>query len=301
VPVFPAIGLGCASLGKPQVSDAEAVGTMLAALEGGIAYLDTAPLYGCGLSERRVGAALRRWQGPRPLVSTKAGYVIDGPEGGYLPVDRRRHDFSRTAIRAGFSASLDRLGLDRVDLVSLHDPVGQIEAAAEGFAALAELRDEGLVSAIGIGTNSAETAVELLTRCPLDAVLIAGRFSLLDRRAGVVLLPLCAGRGVQVIVGGVFNSGLLAAPEAEAATFEYAPASVALVGKAREMAAAAGRHGVSLRTAALQFAGRHMGVGTTLIGPASRAELAENLVDLAAPVPQALWAQLDTLAARDAL
>ncbi len=299
--VLPAVGLGCASLGKPEVAEAEAVGTMLAALEAGIGYFDTAPLYGCGLSERRVGAALGRAGAHAVTLSTKVGYTIDGPEGGYLPADRRRHDFSRQGIRDSLFRSFERLGVAHVALVSLHDPVERIDAAADGFAALDELRAEGHLDAIGVGTNSAATALALLERCPLDAVLIAGRVTLLDRQAVPALLPACSARGVHVIAGGVFNSGILADPQAGAARFDYAPAPARRRAAAEDLAAEAARHGVPLRAAALQFARRQAGVGTTLLGPASRRELEECLAGLALTVPETLWSELDSIAARHAL
>lgn len=290
---LPSIGLGCASLGRPETSDDEAGATLLAALHAGIDYLDTAPLYGTGLSERRVGRALASWRGRRPRLSTKVGYVIDVPEGSYLPPAARRTDYSRDGVRTSLMRSLDRLGVDRVDLAYIHGPDGVPDEAERAFRALAELSREGLVGAIGVGTNLVETATEVIRRCPIDAVLIAGRLTLLDRRAADGLLDLCRERGVAVVAGGVFNSGILAAPDPARANFDYAPAGQALVEATRALSAACDRAGVSLKSAALQFAARHPGVTTTLLGAANRTELGECLQGLSTAIPEALWAVLD--------
>jgi D-threo-aldose 1-dehydrogenase len=290
---LPAVGLGCASLGKPEVPEAEAVGIILAALDAGVGYLDTAALYGCGLSEGRVGRALARWGGKRPALSTKVGYVIDGPEGSYLPPQARKRDYSREGVRSSLMRSLARLGVERVDLAYIHGPDGVPDEAERAFDALTELREEGLVGAIGVGTTMVGTALAVMERCPIDAVLIAGRLTLLDREAEARLLTACAASGVAVVAGGVFNSGILAAPDPAKANFDYLPATSPLTQATRELAAICERFGVPLKVAALKLAGRYEEVTTTLLGAASRAELRECLTGLETPVPEPLWAELD--------
>jgi len=293
---LPAIGLGCASLGRPETPEDEAQATLRLALEAGISYLDTAPLYGCGLSERRVGRALADWSGPRPTLSSKAGYIIDVPEGSYLPADRRRTDHSRDGIRRSVATSLDRLGVDRLDLVYVHGPDDIPDQGEQACRALADLRDEGVVGAIGVGTNQIETALGLMERCRLDAVLIAGRLTLLDRSAEAQLIETCARKDVALVVGGVFNSGILAADDPRRSSFDYAPAQPRQIAATREMAALCARHDVSLKAAALRFVAGHRGVTSTLLGAARRQELRECLLGLETPVPEKLWSELDAAA-----
>lgn len=290
---LPAIGLGCAALGKPEIRDDTAAATLAAALEAGIGYLDTAPLYGCGLSERRLGRALARHGGARPKLSTKVGHVIDMPEGGYMPAERRRSDFSRDGIRRSLEQSLLRLGVDRVDLVYIHDPNPNLAQAEAAFEALADLRTEGVLDAIGVGTGSVDAAIAVLRRCPIDAVLIAGRLTLLNREAEAELLGLCTARGARVVAGGVFNSGILAAPDPTAASYDYAKADAARVALARDLARVCGRFGVGLAEAAVRFVARHDAVATTLLGAASPSELAQCLAAFEREIPDALWPALD--------
>lgn len=298
---LPARGLGCASLGKTVVDGDEAHGTILAALEGGISYLDTAPLYGCGLSERRVGHALRHWNGRPPKLSTKVGYVIDAPEGSYLPASERRTDYSRDAVRRSLELSLRRMDVGRVDLVYIHAPDGLPDEAEVAFHALSELQGEGLLDAIGVGTTSVETVLEVMRRCPIDAALVAGRLTLLNRGAEVGLLDSCADSGVAVVAGGIFNSGILAAADPAAACYDYAPATDRLVAATRELAAACSHFDVPLKVAAIRFVDRHRSVTTTLLGAANRLELAECLSGLETSVPELLWADLDKVAKNYAL
>lgn len=290
---LPPIGLGCAALGiaADGIGDEDAVAALRAALAGGIAYLDTAPLYGGGRSERRIGWALADWGGERPLLSTKVGYRLNFPEGSRPAEGTRERDYSADLTIRSVRASLARLGVERVDLVLIHDPEGHEAAAAEQcWPALARLRDAGLVGAIGIGVNESRTAIDMLGRVELDAVLIAGRYTLLDRSAADGLFPACASRGVPVIVGGVLNSGILAG--GAAATYDYAPAPAAIVERARALARLCAGYGVPLAAAALQFPRRHAAVTTTLLGPKTARELAACLELLDWPIPEGLWAAL---------
>lgn len=299
--LLPTVGLGCASLGKTEVTEDEAQGTILAALAAGISYLDTAPLYGCGLSERRVGRVLRLWKGDAPKLSTKVGYVITAPEGSYLGASERRTDFSRDAVRRSLELSLRRMDVGRVDLVYIHAPDGMPDQAEIAFRALSDLRGEGLLDRIGVGTNCVGTVLEVMRRCPIDAALIAGRLTLLNRGAEEGLLGSCAENGVAVVAGGIFNSGILAAADPAAANYDYSPATSRLVAATRDLASSCSRFDVPLKVAAIQFVARHSGVTTTLLGAANLRELAECLSGLGSTVPDLLWAELDKVAKRHAL
>lgn len=298
---LPAVGLGCASLGRPEVEEREAQDVLRAALAAKIGYFDCAPLYGCGLAERRLGRALASHLGTRPIVSTKVGYVIDVEEGSYLAPQARRTDYSRAGVRESLSRSLDRLGLDKLDLVYIHGPDGVPDQAEHAFEALAELRQEGLVDAIGVGTNLVQTAIEVMSRCQIDALLIAGRLTLLDRRAEEHLLDECADRKVAVVAGGIFNSGILAAAAPATSKFDYATPSEHVIEITRTLAATCQCHGVSLKTAAVQFVRYHRGVTTTLLGAATRNEIAECLEALRIDVPDALWPELEAVVRSHAL
>jgi D-threo-aldose 1-dehydrogenase len=211
---------------------------------------------------------------------------VDAPDG------KRVWDFSRDGVRRSLEESLARLDLDRVDAVYLHDPDDHEREACEwAFPALAELRDAGVVRAIGAGMNQAEMLTRFVRRFDLDVVLVAGRYSLLDQRALAELLPACAERGVAVVVGGVFNSGLLADPR-PGAPFDYAPAPPELVDRALRLQQVCARHGAPLRAAALAFPFGHPAVTSVLVGVRSVAELEEDVALYARGVPGELWAEL---------
>ena len=295
-----ALGLGCAPLGNlyESVSEDQARATMDAAWDAGIRYFDTAPLYGHGLSERRVGDALRGRPRDEFRLSTKVGrLLVDGRDAtsifADIPPVRPIYDFSYDGVLRSFESSLERLGLDRVDVLLVHDPDHHGDEALEGaFPALRRLRDEGVVRAIGAGMNQTAMLARFVREADIDCVLIAGRWTLLDRSAGDELLPLCAEHGVGVVVGGVFNSGLLADP-GDGATYDYTEAPVELLGAARRMAAACTARGVSLPAAAMQFAASHPAVTTVLAGVRSPAEVRSNAAGFAAPIPDDLWGELD--------
>ncbi|MFK8907304.1 aldo/keto reductase [Streptomyces sp. YS-3] len=299
-----ALSLGAAGLGNllGEVSDADAREAVDAAWEAGVRYFDTAPHYGLGLSERRLGEALRDRPRDAYTVSTKVGRVLeplDGPAGDDLAegfavpaTHRRRWDFSADGVRRGIEDSLARLGLDRIDAVFLHDPDDHAEQALrEAYPALERLRAEGVVRAIGAGMNHAEPLARFIRETDVDAVLCAGRYSLLDQRAADVLLPEAAARGRSVIVGGVFNSGLLADPR-PGAPYDYAAAPPALLERALRIKAVCERHGVPLRTAALAFPLRHPAVASVLVGARSGTEVRDAAGRFGRPVPQALWEEL---------
>jgi len=285
---LPSIGLGTAALGDRDIPEAVAQATFEAALARGVGYFDTAPLYGGGLSERRLGRALAGLR-DRPFVSTKVGYRVGFPEGTRQPPGERVLDFSFDHVRQSVEASLVRLGLDHVDLVYLHDvpDVAQSEAAVS---ALCDLKDEGMIGGIGLGTTDSALAVAMVAHHDLDAVLIALRHTLLDRSAEQRLFPVALGKDTAIVAGGIFSSGILADPAS--ARFDYAPASAERLAQARRLAASADRHGVSLKAAALHFVAGDPRVTTTLLGAASTAELTECLNLLASHLPSGALADI---------
>ena len=297
------LGLGTAPLGNlfTEVREPDADACVDAALAAGITFLDTAPHYGLGVAERRLGRRLAGLPRERFVLSTKVGRLIRPLEAGETadpegfvatPAARRVWDFSRDGVRRSLDESLHRLGLDRVDVALVHDPdQHEHEAAGQALPALAELRDQGVVRAIGAGMNQAEMLTRFVRELDLDLVLMAGRYSLLDQRALAELLPACAERGVAVVIGGVFNSGLLADPR-PGATFDYAPAPPELVERAGRLQAVCARHGVPLRAAALAFPFGHPAVASVLVGARTAAEVQDAVAMLGRPVPAELWTEL---------
>jgi D-threo-aldose 1-dehydrogenase len=298
-----ALSLGTAPLGNlfAPVAEDDAAAAVRSALEAGLTYVDTAPHYGLGLAERRLGRLLAGLPRDRFVVSTKVGRLVRplapgetaDPEGfADTPPAKRVWDFSGDGVRRSLEESLERLGLDRVDIVLVHDPDDhEREACEQALPALIELRDQGAVTAIGAGMNQAEMLTRFVRDLDLDLVLVAGRYSLLDQRALAELLPTCAARGTAVVVGGVFNSGLLADPR-PGATFDYAPAAPQLVDRALRLAEVCARHGTPLRAAALAFPFGHPAVTSVLVGARSAAEVEDAVTCFAWPVPEALWADL---------
>jgi D-threo-aldose 1-dehydrogenase len=299
------LGLGAAPLGNlyRPVSDADAAATVEAAWAAGIRYFDTAPHYGLGLSERRLGAALASRPRADYVVSTKVGrLLVPDPEGRDrcdedfdVPADHRRvWDFTADGVHRSLDASLDRLGLDRVDLVLIHDPDDHWpEAVGQAYPALHDLRAQGVIGAIGVGMNQAGMLTRFVTETEIDAVMVAGRFTLLDQSAADELLPACADRGVSVLAAGVFNSGLLATDEPPAsATYDYAPAPPEILARARAIGAVCRRHGVPLPAAAIAFAAARTEVASVVLGARNAAEVAGNTVAATTPVPPGLWPDL---------
>ena len=294
-------GLGTAPLGGlyAPVGEDEAAGALEVAWAGGVRFFDTAPHYGAGLAERRLGEFLRTRPRDEAIVSTKVGRRL--VEGDAKPGDEaffagtglvRVRDYSADGVRRSLEDSLARSGLDRFDLVLIHDPDDHWEqAVGQAYPALARLRDEGVVDAIGAGMNQCPMLTRFVRETDIDAVLVAGRYSLLDREAADELLPLCDERGIAVTVGGVFNSGVLA----DGTHFNYAPADEAvLAGVARRRAICA-RHGVPLAAAALAFPRRHPAVTTILVGARNAAEVAADLKLSTMEIPEALWADLESV------
>ncbi|KQQ94706.1 aldo/keto reductase [Leifsonia sp. Leaf325] len=299
------VGFGGAPLGNlyRAVSDTDAAAAVAAAWESGIRYYDTAPHYGLGLSEKRLGAALRDKPRGEFTISTKVGRVLDpNPafDGGDDLADAyavpnelvRRFDPSEAGIRRSIEDSLERLGLDSIDIAYLHDPdVYDLDRGlAEGLPALQRLRDEGLVGAIGIGTNDADAAARAVREGDIDLVMIAGRYTLLEQPALAELLPLCLERGVGVVAAAPYNSGLLATDEPDAdAHYDYARVGDAVLERARRIAAICREHGVSLPVAAMQYPLRHPAVRTVVVGSARADAVRENVTRAKVDVPEALW------------
>jgi D-threo-aldose 1-dehydrogenase len=300
------LGLGCAPLANMDaiLSDAEATTIVDAAWDAGVRYFDTAPHYGLGVSERRVGAALAGRHRDAYAVSTKVGrLLVADPRGaahfddGFkVPADHRRvWDFSADGVKRSLEGSLRRLGLDRVDLVLLHDPEFQEQQALrEGYPALRALRDQGVIGAIGVGSTQWEVIHRFTTQTDLDVVMIAGRYTLLEQPALDVLLPACVERSVAVLNAGVYNSGLLAeqSPHAES-RYEYRPAPTDLLKRATAIAAVCASYDTTLPAAALAFAGAHPAVAALVVGAASAQQASANAGWAAAPAPPAaLWRDL---------
>ena len=302
-----ALGFGAVGIGNGMdraVSDEAAHGAVRAAWDAGVRYFDTAPHYGLGLSERRLGRALAELPRGGYTVSTKVGRLLEptphrsgerDDQGFDVPAAyTRRWDFSADGVRRSLEGSLDRLGLDRVDLVLLHDPDDHWEQAVdEAYPALHELRSQGVVGAIGAGMNQARMLERFATETDVDAVLLAGRYTLLDPSAADTMLPACLRAGVSVIAAGVFNSGVLATDEpVEGATYDYTEASAEVRSRAARIARVARSHGVALPGAAMAFAARHPAVATVLVGARSAEQAARNAALFARPVPDALWSDL---------
>ncbi|WP_435209182.1 aldo/keto reductase [Streptomyces sp. bgisy034] len=298
------LAFGGAAIGNlyTEVGEEQAREAVAAAWDAGIRHFDTAPHYGLGLSERRLGAALREYPRAAYTVSTKVGRRLepvpdatgdDLADGFAVPADRRRvWDFSADGVRRALDASLERLGLDRVDVVYLHDPDDHAEQAfREGYPALEKLRSEGVVRAIGAGMNQAEMLTRFVTDTDVDVVLCAGRYTLLDQSALDDLLPVAVECHTSVVVGGAFNSGLLADPRPDA-TYNYARAPRELLDRALRMKSLADRHGITLRAAALAFCAAHPAVASVLVGARSADEVRDCAEQFATEVPMEFWREL---------
>jgi D-threo-aldose 1-dehydrogenase len=299
--VWPRVGLGTAPLGGmfAPVDDADAEATVRAAVARGWTFVDTAPHYGRGLAEARVGRALASTPAVDVVVSTKVGRLVHPvaerePDDIFVgaPPGSATFDFSAGGVRRALAASLDRLQRDTVDIALLHDPEDHLDVALdEGVRALLDLREEGKVGAIGVGTNEVATAERFVREAPIDVVLIAGRTSLLDRSAESSLLPRCADRGVRVIAGGVFNSGALADPAGGHYAYGEVPSGV----RARldRLLQTCERAGVPLAAAAIQHPLRHPAITSIVVGCRTPEEVEANVRLLATDVPDALWSELD--------
>ena len=305
-PLLSKLAFGAASIGNlyREVSDEVASLAVDAAWDAGIRYFDTAPHYGLGLSERRLGAAL----GHRPrnefIISTKVGRLLkpsreggtDLTAGGYaVPADfRRQWDFSADGVKRSLESSLERLGLDRVDIVYLHDPDDHWDAAiGEAYPVLEDLRAQGMVKKIGVGMNQWQMPARFVRETDIDLVMLAGRYTLLEQPALDELLPACIERGVLLVAVGVFNSGLIARTEVpNDARYNYAAAPPDVIARARRLAAVCRRHGVELPHAAIRFPFGHPAVAAVAVGIRTAEQVNQCAAWLRQPLPVQLWDDL---------
>ena len=316
------LGFGGTGLGNmyTAMSEREGIETLDAAYAAGLRYYDTAPLYGHGLSELRTGGGLRRFSDASVVVSTKVGWRLKPTFG--QPADAglfrditafsRFNDYSYDGAMRSFEDSLNRLGVGRVDILLIHDVDRRnqgdrqpevFRAAMEGaYKALLSLREQGLVAAIGCGLNEWEACQMFAEAGDFDCFLLAGRYTLLEQKCIETFLPLCERRGIGIVLGGPYNSGILASGAVKGAWFDYAPATEQVLAKVAAIEQVCTRHQVSLKAAALQFPLQHPCVASVIPGTRSPAELTENLRMLRAPIPGDFWAELKSrgLMAREA-
>ena len=308
------MGFGGAPLGNmyQAFSDQQARATLEACYDAGIRYFDTAPLYGFGLSEHRLGEALRGRQRDAFVLSTKVGRLLrpgdpaaldHGQFRGSLPF-AQVYDYSYDGVMRSVDDSLQRLGTWRIDILLVHDldvwTHGSEEARrarvqefmAGGYRAMVELREQGAVRAIGAGVNETAACQDLAERGDFDCFLLAGRYTLLEQAPLDHFLPLCATRNIALIIGGAYNTGILATGAIPGAYFQYAPAPPEIMERVRRIEAVCARHGVRLASAALQFPLGHPVVATVIPGTRSPAEVAQNVEIFAPEIPADFWAEL---------
>lgn len=302
------LGFGAAALGNLHraISDADARAMVDQAWDSGLRYVDTAPHYGLGLSERRLGAALRERPRDSFVLSTKVGRLLvpnEHPTGSdsaqmfHTPDDLRRQlDYSGPGVRRSVEESLTRLGLDRIDIALVHDPDDHVEETLDGaLPELVRMREEGLVTAIGVGMNQWQAPLRFVTESDLDVVMLAGRWTLLER-SGHPLMEACRERGVSVLAASPFNSGLLARPEPTAAgRFDYSAPPEPVVRAAQQLAELAREHDASLPQVALQFPLRHPAVASVVFGPARDEHVSSAAGWMSTPVPDAFWDEAETI------
>ena len=306
------LGLGGAPLSGMVLGDGLYGGTasdeagriITRAHELGINYFDTAPLYGIGRSEVRYGAALAGVDRDSYVISTKVGRVLEVYEGGMTAAESPDNfadhysvdSWTRDDVLRSIEESLERLQTDHVEIVLVHDPdrqpYGEKQAVEEAFPTLIELREQGTIKAVGCGMNEWQMPAAFIRRFDIDAVLLAGRYTLLDHDAYPEFLPLCVERDVKIIVGGPYNSGILARDLDAEVTFNYELAPQHLVDQARRLDAICRRHNVDLKAAALQFVLAHPAVATAVPGAQSVPELEENLEMVAQEIPEDVWSEM---------
>ena len=311
------LGFGAAPLGDlyARLDEGVAVAAVAAARAAGMTLFDTSPHYGNGLSELRLGAGLRRQPGADVVLSTKIGRVMDPrrrpdppPAGVISPgfaggvPHRASFDYSYDGALRAFEQSLLRLGVDRIDILLIHDVdvwthgdgfEARFKEAMDGaYRALDRLRAEGVVKAIGVGINEAETCVRFAEAGDFDTVLMAGRYSLLEQGGAEGFLPLALRKRIGVILGGVYNSGILATGAVEGARYNYRPAPPEIMARVRRIEAVCRAHAVALPDAALRFAMAHPAVASVVLGAVSAEEVARNVASLARPIPARLWSDL---------
>ncbi|MFM9942130.1 MAG: aldo/keto reductase [Hyphomicrobiaceae bacterium] len=307
------LGFGSAPLGDiyEVLDDATAIGAVEAAAQGGVTLFDTAPLYGQGSAEHRIGTALRRQPPGSFVLSTKVGRILTPAPAGRTKTSRFvgglqfnvTNDYSYDAAMRSHEASLQRLGLPKVDVMLIHDadawthgpvegPKRFAEAMAGAYKALVKLREQGVIKGIGIGVNDPAYAARYLTEGDFDCFLIAGRYSLLEQPALAEVLPIAEKKNLGVILGGVFNSGILATGPIADARYNYTPAPPEILDKVRKMERVCLAHGVPLATVAMHFPLGHKAVSSLALGAVKPDEVRGNIAAIATKVPAALWADL---------
>ena len=306
------LGFGGAPLGAvgSRLTDADVSEIITRARAGGIRYFDTAPLYGHGLSEKRLGGSLQALDRDDFVLSTKIGRLLVGLEEGerdQLMRDQEpvavRYDYSYDAVHRSIEASLERLGLDRIDIALCHDidvwthgedqPAIFDTAIKGALRALRDLREQGVVRAIGLGVNEWLVCSRVMDIVDVDCFLLAGRFTLLEQEPLDQFLPKCLNRNVSIIIGGPYNSGILATDERRFATYDYKPAPDDLFERAQRIRRTCEAHGVDPRAAALQYPLRHRAVAAVIPGVRSAAEVEQNLALVATEIPASLWSDLE--------
>jgi D-threo-aldose 1-dehydrogenase len=306
------LGFGGAPLGNlfSELAEADAARAVATAFASGVRFFDTAPLYGHGLSERRIGRALCRYRRDDFVLATKVGRLLrpdPAADGGLyrnIPPFAAIYDYSYDGVLRSIEDSLQRLGLARIDIVHIHDvdvwthksraATDQrfAEAMAGGYRALLRLREEKTIGAIGVGVNEWQACQRFAGEGDFDCFLLAGRYTLLEQAALDSFLPLCLARDIAVIIGGPFNTGILATGAIEGATYNYQPAPPEVMARVRRIAAVCQSHGVALASAALQFPLHHPAVASVIPGARSAAEITANVASFEASIPPALWAEL---------
>jgi D-threo-aldose 1-dehydrogenase len=283
-----------------------------AAWAAGVRYFDTAPHYGLGLAEQRLGRALAEYPREQYVVSTKVGRLLvrnPAPTGSDLPTGlfavpdilTRRLDYSRDGVRRSLEASLQRLGLDRIDVALVHDPDDFVDQTiSEAIPALVELREQGVIGAVGVGMNQWQAPLRMVQEADLDAVMLAGRWTLVDR-SGEALLAECERRGVSVIAAAPYNSGLLANdwPDDDS-YFDYGPAPADILAEARALSRVAERHGNTLPQLAMQFPLRHTATASVVVGMRTPEQVASSAARLTAPVVADVWTDIESRTPTDA-
>lgn len=285
------LGFGAAAIGNAHVTEADAEATVRAAWDAGIRHFDAAPMYGNGAAEFRLGRALAAYPRDEYTLSTKVGRLIPGHEDGDAVGESWVYDFSADGVKRSVAASLRRLGVDRVDMLLIHDPDDHYDAALnEAYPVLAGLRDEGVVSAIGFGMTQIPLPVRFVRETDMDVLLLAGRYSLLDPEGAHELLPLCVDRGVAVMNAQSLHGGLIAGqPEPR---FHYQPVDPATQARLDVIRRVCDRYGVPTAAAAIQFPLAHPAVTSVLTGPSTGDQMRGNLAWAEMHISDDLWADL---------
>jgi D-threo-aldose 1-dehydrogenase len=312
---FTELGFGTAPLGNlfKALTEEEAQAVLKAQWDAGIRYIDTAPLYGLGLSETRVNHFLRGKPRDSYVISTKVGRLLKvcKPEertgiGKFFDTPARQevYDYSYDGVMRSFEFSFERLGIDSIDILFVHDidvanhetierrDAHVAELMKSGYKALVKLRDEKVIKAFGVGVNEWQVCEILGKQGDFDLFLLAGRYTLLEQEALDSMLPLCEKRGIGIVIGGAYNSGILATGPVKDANYNYAPAPQHILDRAAKLKATTEKHGVKLVEAALRFPLMHPSVVSVIPGASSVEQVALNLRTLEVKIPPALWKDL---------